>query len=105
MHATPRRRAESDPSLAIAKPPWFTRTASIQQQRKPLATAAISEPLKPRDLHREFVYKHGSKLHAFATEDAPWPISFDNDVLELRVLLFRGVMIVLIDDPFSQMRT
>ena len=86
MHATPRRRADSDPSLALAKPPWFARTSITHsqpwQQRNPPGIA-ISVPIKVKETHREFAYKHGSKLHTFAAEDAPWPFSFDREVLEL----------------------
>ena len=32
--------------------------------------------------HRQFVYRHGSKHHCFHRSEAPWPFSYDREVLE-----------------------
>lgn len=32
--------------------------------------------------HRQFQYRHGSKLHCFPRAEAPWPFAYDREVLE-----------------------
>lgn len=32
--------------------------------------------------HKTFIYKNGCKLHSFSIEEAPWPFSFNREVLE-----------------------
>ncbi|OBZ65796.1 hypothetical protein A0H81_14229 [Grifola frondosa] len=36
-----------------------------------------------RGKERQFVYKHGSKLHAYDRDKAPYPLSFDKHALGL----------------------
>ncbi|OSD03293.1 hypothetical protein PYCCODRAFT_1477156, partial [Trametes coccinea BRFM310] len=40
----------------------------------------------PRGKEHQFVYRHGSKLHAYDRDKAPYPCSFDRDVVELQCL-------------------
>lgn len=39
----------------------------------------------PRGKEHQFIYTNGSKLHAYDRDKAPYPSSFDRDVLELYV--------------------
>lgn len=44
-----------------------------------------------------FRYQYGSKLHNFSPEEAPYPLSFDKDTLDLwasfcKLLYFRGII-------------
>ena len=41
----------------------------------------------PRGKEHQFIYRHGSKLHAYDRDKAPYPCSFDRDVVELYVLI------------------
>ena len=54
------------------------------------STATHSNASDPsrRNIHRkenQFIYRNGSKLHAYDREKAPYPSSFDRDIVELYV--------------------
>ncbi|KAH9898183.1 hypothetical protein C8Q73DRAFT_390377 [Cubamyces lactineus] len=40
----------------------------------------------PRGKEHQFIYRHGSKLHAYDRDKAPYPCSFDRDVVELQCM-------------------
>lgn len=45
-----------------------------------MVTPGRSHSINPR---RDFVYSHGTKLHAYSKADVPYPLSYDNRVFEL----------------------
>ncbi|EKM61419.1 uncharacterized protein PHACADRAFT_248001 [Phanerochaete carnosa HHB-10118-sp] len=40
----------------------------------------------PQEQHRDFVYAHGSKLHAYSKGSASYPFSYNREVMELNML-------------------
>ena len=37
----------------------------------------------PRHKEGQFVYKHGKRHHSYDSEKAPYPLSYDKEVLEM----------------------
>ena len=72
----PRRSISEPPDSASSLGPSTAGTSSD--------FSGSSRKTHPRTPH--FVYKHGSKLHAFDPAKAPWPISYDKATLELYVV-------------------
>ncbi|KAF8899036.1 hypothetical protein BD779DRAFT_1486712 [Infundibulicybe gibba] len=49
-------------------------------------TPSFDAKRHPRLKEAQFVYKHGQRLHSYDSEKAPYPLSYDRDVLELEAL-------------------
>ncbi|KAI8990481.1 hypothetical protein BD414DRAFT_535785 [Trametes punicea] len=55
-------------------------------RRLPPRTHPHRSPKTARAKEYQFVYRNGSKLHAYDRDKAPYPCSFDRDVVELQCL-------------------
>ncbi|KAI0778399.1 hypothetical protein BD413DRAFT_466512 [Trametes elegans] len=50
------------------------------------ATSHSDGPRLPRGREHQFIYRNGAKLHAYDRDKAPYPSSFDRDVVELQCM-------------------
>lgn len=82
MNGSSRRRAGSDSHLNLAKTFLFARTSLSHHKSSVSPHSTTEASSKPQ----QFVYKGDSKLHTFDSKEAPWPYSFNREVLELWVL-------------------
>ncbi|KAF9074835.1 hypothetical protein BDP27DRAFT_1316051 [Rhodocollybia butyracea] len=57
-------------------------TASSSPPRSSIATSTSEGRRQHRPKDTQFVYKYGRKLHALSQEKAPYPLSYDQEVLE-----------------------
>lgn len=65
-----------------------SRPSSLLSRHSSRKSSAISH-----EQHGDFVYRHGSKLHACSKDVAPYPFSYDREVMEMnfldRALIYR----------------
>ncbi|KAI0375218.1 hypothetical protein BV20DRAFT_1048391 [Pilatotrama ljubarskyi] len=50
------------------------------------SSSAAASHRGPRGKEHQFIYRNGSKLHAYDRDKAPYPSSFDRDVVELQCM-------------------
>ncbi|PIL24402.1 hypothetical protein GSI_14155 [Ganoderma sinense ZZ0214-1] len=73
-------------------------SASLEPSTAGTSSNFSGAPRKTHPRNPHFVYKHGSKVHAFDPALAPWPISYDKATLELEMMdnaltsQFKGVV-------------
>ncbi|GJE86211.1 S-adenosyl-L-methionine-dependent methyltransferase [Phanerochaete sordida] len=65
-----------------------SRPSSLLSRHSSRKSSAISQ-----EQHGDFVYRYGSKLHAYSKDIAPYPFSYDREVMEMnfldRALIYR----------------
>ncbi|KAF9041753.1 hypothetical protein BDZ89DRAFT_1100020 [Hymenopellis radicata] len=65
-------------------------TPALPQPPRPISTLgklnSVDGKRQPRLKEISFVFKHGQRHHAYDSEKAPYPISYDREVLELESL-------------------
>lgn len=67
------------PALSLMGPPY----PRAPRNTRLSCSSSTASHRTPRGKEHQFVYVNGSKLHAYDRDKAPYPSSFDRDVLEL----------------------